>query len=96
VVEFEHMKCFDLARMFAGMINRRFVISCHPFFVVCSKGIAAEFATQDCAERFLSGRGFGAGCIYRHNGLDWDKVENNPWAIDHVDLAEPTRHWEES
>jgi hypothetical protein len=95
-VSLEHMKCFELAWMFAGMINRRFVISCHPFFVVCAKGIAAEFATLECAERFLSGRGFGAGCIYRHNGRDWDKLEKNPWAIDHVDLIEPTVRWVES
>jgi hypothetical protein len=87
---FEHMKCFELAWMFAGLINRRLVLSCHPFFVVCAKGIVAEFATLDGAERFLSGRGFGAGCIYRHNGRDWDKLERNPWAVDRIEFGEPT------
>jgi hypothetical protein len=96
VDEFEHMKCFELAWMFAGLINRRIVISCHPFFVVCAKGIAAEFPTLEGAEQFLAGRGFGAGCIYRHNGSDWDKLEKNPWVIDRVELMEPTVHWEDS
>ena len=95
-VGFEHMKCFELAWMFAGMINRRLVISCHPFFVVCPKGIAAEFATLDSAERFLAARGFGAGCIYRHNGRDWDKLEQNPWAVDRVELMNPVEHWEDA
>ena len=82
--------------MFAGLINRRIVISCHPFFVVCAKGIVGEFSSQEGAERFLSGRGYGAGCIYRHNGRDWDKLEKNPWAVDRVEFVAPSEHTEDS
>jgi hypothetical protein len=89
------MKCFELAWMFAGLINRRLVIACHPFLVVCAKGIAAEFETQEGAENFLVGRGFAGGCIYRHNGRDWDKLEQNPWAVDRVELSDPTVPWED-
>ncbi len=84
------MMCFELARMFAGLMKCRLVISCHPFIVVCPKGIAAEFAKLETAERFLSNRGFAAGCIYRHNGRDWDKLEQNPWAVDGVEWVEST------
>jgi hypothetical protein len=73
------MKCFAAIRMFAGVINRRLVFSCHPFFVVCQKGVAAAFHTFEAAQRFLSGQGFRAGFIYRHNGRDWDKVDTRPW-----------------
>jgi hypothetical protein len=71
----EHMKCFANLRMFAGLINRRLVFSCHPFFVVCQKGVAAAFTSFEAAHVFLNGQGFRAGFIYRHNGTDWDKVE---------------------
>jgi hypothetical protein len=65
--------------MFAGVINRRLVFSCHPFFVVCQKGVAAAFASFEAAQGFLHSQGFRAGLIYRHNGRDWDKVEFRPW-----------------
>ena len=71
----KHVKCYGIIRMFAGVINRRLVFSCHPFFVVCQKGVAAAFASFEAAERFLDGQGFRAGFVYRHNGRDWDKVD---------------------
>jgi hypothetical protein len=74
------MKCFDSIRMFAGVINRRLVFSCHPFFVVCQKGVAAAFASFEAAQGFLNGQGFRAGFIYRHNGRDWDKIELKGWS----------------
>lgn len=61
-----------------GVINRRLVFSCHPFFVVCQRGVAAAFETFNAAQKFLADRGFRAGLIYRHNGHDWDKVESEP------------------
>ena len=66
--------------MFAGMINRQWVISCHPVIVAGQQGVAAGFDSVDAARRFLAGRGLGAGVIYRHNGRDWDKqtVETFP------------------
>jgi hypothetical protein len=73
------MKCFASLRMFAGLINRRLVFSCHPFFVVCQKGVAAAFNSSEAAHLFLKGQGFRAGFIYRHNGKDWDKIEFKPW-----------------
>jgi hypothetical protein len=60
--------------MFAGMVNRQIIYCCHPVLVVCPKGVAAAFATLDAARRFVAGRGFRAGLIYRHDGLDWYKV----------------------
>ena len=60
--------------MFAGVVNRQVIYSCHPVFVVCPKGVAAAFANLDAARRFVAGRGFRAGLIYRHDGLDWYKV----------------------
>jgi hypothetical protein len=66
--------------MFAGTINRQVVISCHPVIVAGQKGVAAGFGSLDDARRFLTGRGFRSGCIYRHNGSDWDKVEEDQLA----------------
>jgi len=60
--------------MFAGVVNRQILYSCHPFFVVCPKGVAAAFASLDAAQRFVAGRGFRSGLIYRHDGSDWYKV----------------------
>jgi hypothetical protein len=64
--------------MFAGVINRQMVISCHPVIVAGQRGVAAGFGSLDAARRFLAGRGFQAGFIYRHNGRDWDKVLEEP------------------
>ena len=64
--------------MFAGVINRQVVISCHPILVAGPGGVAAGFGSLEAARSFLAGRGFQAGCIYRHNGRDWDKVETDP------------------
>jgi hypothetical protein len=60
--------------MFAGVVNRQVIYSCHPVFVVCPKGVAAAFASLEAARRFVAGRGFRAGLIYRHDGSDWYKV----------------------
>jgi hypothetical protein len=75
--------------MFAGVINRRLVFSCHPFFVVCQKGVAAAFASFEAAQGFLHSQGFRAGLIYRHNGRDWDKVEFRPWTGPFAISGEP-------
>ncbi len=60
--------------MFAGVVNRQIFFSCHPVLVLCPVGVAAAFATLEAAQRFLAGRGFRAGLIYRHDGSDWYKV----------------------
>ena len=60
--------------MFAGVVNQQIIYSCHPFFVVCSTGVAGAFASLEAAHRFVAGRGFRAGLIYRHDGSDWYKV----------------------
>ncbi len=60
--------------MFAGLVNRQIIYSCHPVFVVCPKGVVAAFADLDAAQRFVAGRGFRSGLIYRHDGSDWYKV----------------------
>jgi hypothetical protein len=64
--------------MFAGVINRQVVISCHPVIVAGQRGVAACFGSVEAAQRFLTGRGLHAGFIYRHNGRDWDKVASGP------------------
>jgi|MudIll2142460700_1097286.scaffolds.fasta_scaffold1010277_2 hypothetical protein len=60
--------------MFAGVVNQQILYSCHPVLVVCPKGVAAAFASLDAARRFVAGRGFRSGLIYRHDGSDWYKV----------------------
>jgi len=60
--------------MFAGVVNQQVIYSCHPVFVVCPKGVVAAFASLDAARRFVAGRGFRSGLIYRHDGSDWYKV----------------------
>ena len=60
--------------MFAGVVNQQILYSCHPVLVVCPKGVAAAFASLDAARRFVAGRGFHSGLIYRHDGSDWYKV----------------------
>ena len=64
--------------MFAGVINRQLVISCHPVIVSGERGVAAGFGSLEAARPFREGRGFGAGFIYRHNGRDWDQVAEGP------------------
>ena len=61
-----------------GVINKQIVYCCHQVFVLCSKGVAAGFSRLEDAQRFLAGREFRSGFIYRHNGSDWDKVEDAP------------------
>jgi len=75
--------------MFAGVVNRQIIYSCHPVFVVCPKGVAAAFASLDAARRFVAGRGFRSGLIYRHDGLDWYMV-NLPLVDDPLSTTLPT------
>jgi hypothetical protein len=60
--------------MFLGVINKRLVFSCHPVFVVCREGVVGAFSDLAGAQEFISHRGTLSGLIYRHNGVDWDRV----------------------
>ena len=64
--------------MYAGVINRQVVFSCHPVVIVGRTGVAASFGDVDEAMRFLLQRGVKFGAVYRHSGSDWDKVEFDP------------------
>jgi hypothetical protein len=46
--------------------------------VLGNQGVAASFKDLDGALRFLAHRGVGAARLYRHAGLNWDKVEVDP------------------
>jgi len=79
--------------MFAGVVNRQILYSCHPVFVVCPKGVAAAFASLDAAQRFVAGRGFRSGQIYRHDGSDWymETLPLNACYPPSPEMSEPLR-----
>ena len=64
--------------MYTGLINGQIVFCCHPFVVLGNQGVAASFKDLEGALRFLAHRGVGAARLYRHAGLNWDKVEVDP------------------
>ena len=60
--------------MYIGEINKRLVYSCHPLLVIQRKGVAASFSSLKGANDFIGRQGLRSSLIYRHNGLNWDKI----------------------
>jgi len=60
--------------MYVGVINKAVVCSCHPLLVIQRKGVAASFSTPKGAQDFIGRQGIRSSLIYRHNGLNWDKI----------------------
>jgi len=61
--------------MFAGRIGDKIVMSDHPILAVDGEQILFAFANVDDATRFLRKEGNHNTTIFRHNGKDWDRVE---------------------
>jgi len=64
--------------MFTGRIGERIIMSDRPIVAVDGDQILFAFDNVEDATGFLLRSGTDTTTIFRHNGLDWAKVEKPP------------------
>ena len=64
--------------MFTGRIGENIIMSDRPIVAVDGEQILFAFDNVEDATGFLLRSGSDTTTIFRHNGLDWAKVENPP------------------
>ena len=64
--------------MFTGRIGERIIMSDRPIVAVDGEQILFAFDNEEDATGFLLRSGSDTTTIFRHNGLNWAKVERPP------------------
>ena len=64
--------------MFTGTIGENIIMSDRPIVAVDGEQIVFAFDNVEDATGFLLRSGSDTTTIFRHNGLDWAKVEKPP------------------
>jgi len=64
--------------MFSGRIGERIIMSDRPIVAVDGEQILFAFDNVEDATGFLLRSGTDTTAIFRHNGLEWAKVEKPP------------------
>jgi hypothetical protein len=63
------------ARMFAGRIGQKVVMSDRPILAIDGEQVLSAFDDLDSATGFLLRIGSDTTTIFRHNGQDWAEIQ---------------------
>ena len=73
-----HGNCYRAITMFTGRIGEKIIMSDRPIVAVDGEQILFAFDNVEDATGFLLRSGSDTTTIFRHNGVDWARIEKTP------------------